>query len=309
MKRSAPIAVATPFDSRARWLAVAGALLVLVLLAAMARAADAHGEPQSLRAPSDFGARVLARVNDAVITGLDFQRAFDALSADGQAAVRQNPRKFLTVLIQREVLYQEARRAGLEEDALVRERLDQMRRAVLIDELSRRQQARAAAEIGGDEARRYYEANRAQFTSEERISASHILLATREEAEAAAARLRDGADFAALAQEVSRDEKTRDRGGRLFVVFRGRLSPELEQAAFAATPGVVTGIVQDADGFHLVLVHDHVPAAVKPFEAVEAGVRAKVVSAHGEQRLHEFIAQLERRARIEVNGGALADLR
>ena len=309
MTRPVTTSLPAAFDSRARWIAVASAALALVLVASMARAADAHGERQSLRAPSDFGARVLARVNDAVITGLDFQRAFDALSADGQAAVRQNPRKFLTVLIQREVLYQEARRAGLEEDALVRERLDQMRRAVLIDELSRRQQARAAAEIGGDEARRYYEANRAQFTSEERISASHILLATREEAEAAAARLRDGADFAALAQEVSRDEKTRDRGGRLFVVFRGRLSPELEQAAFAATPGVVTGIVQDADGFHLVLVHDHVPAAVKPFEAVEAGVRAKVVSAHGEQRLHEFIAQLERRARIELNAGALADLR
>ncbi len=291
MKRPAPIAVATPFEPRARWIAVAGAIVALVLLAAMARTADAHGEKQSLQAPSDFGARVLARVNDAVITGRDYQRAFEALSADGQAAVRQNPGKFLTVLIQREVLYQEARRA------------------VLIHELSRRQETRAAAEIGGDEARRYYEANRAQFTIEERISASHILLATREEAETAAARLRDGADFAALAQEVSRDERTRDRGGRLFVVFRGRLNPELEQAAFAATPGVVTGIVQDADGFHLLLVHDHVPATVKPFDAVEAGVRAKVVSAHGEQRLHEFIAQLERRTRIEVNAGALADLR
>ena len=309
MKRPAPIAVATPFEPRARWIAVAGAIVALVLLAAMARTADAHGEKQSLQAPSDFGARVLARVNDAVITGRDYQRAFEALSADGQAAVRQNPGKFLTVLIQREVLYQEARRVGLEEDAVVRERLDQMRRAVLIHELSRRQETRAAAEIGGDEARRYYEANRAQFTIEERISASHILLATREEAETAAARLRDGADFAALAQEVSRDERTRDRGGRLFVVFRGRLNPELEQAAFAATPGVVTGIVQDADGFHLLLVHDHVPATVKPFDAVEAGVRAKVVSAHGEQRLHEFIAQLERRTRIEVNAGALADLR
>ena len=43
------------------------------------------------------------------------------------------------------------------------------------------------------------------------------MLSTRGEAEAVAARLRSGADFAALAQEVSRDAKTRDLGGHLFV--------------------------------------------------------------------------------------------
>ena len=60
MTRPVTTSLPAAFDSRARWIAVASAALALVLVASMARAADAHGERQSLRAPSDFGARVLA---------------------------------------------------------------------------------------------------------------------------------------------------------------------------------------------------------------------------------------------------------
>ena len=291
---------------RYRYVSVALAIMAVV---GMASRADAHGERESLTTPADFGDRVLARVNDVVITGHDLRHAFEMLSPETQAAMRQDVKQFLDVLIQREVLYREALRIGLDTDAEVRARLDQVRRAVLVHELSRRQQVQAVAEVDPQEERRYYETHPEQFTVKERISASHILLGTREEAEAVAARLRSGADFAALAQEVSRDAKTRDRGGRLFVMFRGQSSREFERSAFALEAGAVSGIVQDADGYHLILVHNHVPASVMPFEAVQASVHAKVVASHSEKRLKEFIAELQRRARIEVNTRALDDVR
>jgi peptidyl-prolyl cis-trans isomerase C len=284
-----------------------GASALAVLLAVTTAAA--HGEKQSLKMPPDFGERILARVNEAVITGHDFHHAFEALPAESQATVRPNLRKLLDVLVQREILYQEAVRAGLDRDRDVLEQLERLRRAVLVHELSKRQRARAAAEVGEDEARRYYDAHREQFTSKERISASHILVETRADAEAAAARLRDGADFATLAEQISRDEKTRGRGGRLYVVFRGQLSRQLEEAAFALKPGELSGIVQDADGYHLVLLHDHVPAALTPFETVRATVQSRAVATHSEKRFKEFTDHLEQRARIELNDRALSDVK
>jgi parvulin-like peptidyl-prolyl isomerase len=284
-------------------------LVVTAFLLLVAAGADAHGDKQVLEQPPDFDTRVLARVNDAVITGRDFHRAFDALGADQQLMVRRNVRKFLETLVQREVLYQAALRAGLDRDPDVIARLADIRRAVLSQELLHRERAEAARAAPPDAARRYYDAHREEFTTTERISVSHILVKTREEADAVVARLRGGADFAALAQEVSRDDASRDRGGRIPVVYRGQMSRELEAAAFALTPGQLSGVAQDADGYHVLVLHGHVPAAPTPFESVRTSIERKLAATQLDQHLKDVIAALERQAHIEMTEGALGDVR
>ncbi len=61
---------------RYRYVSVALAIMAVV---GMASRADAHGERESLTTPADFGDRVLARVNDVVITGHDLRHAFEML--------------------------------------------------------------------------------------------------------------------------------------------------------------------------------------------------------------------------------------
>jgi len=284
-------------------------LVFTAFLLLVTAGADAHGDKQALEHPPDFDTRVLARVNDAVITGRDFHRAFDALGADQQLMVRRNLTKFLETLVQREVLYQAALRAGLDRDPDVIARLADIRRALLSQELLRREQAAATKATPPDASRRYYDAHREEFTSKERISVSHILVETREKADAVVARLRGGADFAALAQEVSRDDASRDRGGRIPVVYRGQMSRELEAAAFALTPGQLSGVVQDGDGYHVLVLHSHVSAAPTPFESVRASIERKVAATQLDQHFKDLIATLERQADIEMNERALGDVR
>ncbi len=93
----------------------------------------------------------------------------------------------------------------------------------------------------------------------ERISASHILVATRAEAEALLAELKNGADFATLAQERLQDELTRDRGGRIFVIVRGQMTPEFEAAAFAFESGMTSDVVHDKAGYHVIQLHERAP--------------------------------------------------
>ena len=90
----------------------------------------------------------------------------------------------------------------------------------------------------------------------EHVHARHILVATQEEAEAILAQLREGADFAMLAQTFSLDVSTRDRSGDLDFFPRGLLlAPELEEAAFALAPGQISGVVySELLGYHIVQV-------------------------------------------------------
>jgi len=90
--------------------------------------------------------------------------------------------------------------------------------------------------------------------SVEHVHARHILVAAQEEAQAILAQLREGADFAALAQTYSLDVSTRDRGGDLGFFPRGLLlTPEVEEAAFALAPGQISDVVHsELLGYHIV---------------------------------------------------------
>jgi parvulin-like peptidyl-prolyl isomerase len=90
----------------------------------------------------------------------------------------------------------------------------------------------------------------------EHVHARHILVATQEEAQTILAQLREGADFATLAQTHSLDVSTRDRGGDLGFFPRGLLlAPELEEAAFALAPGQISEVVHTGLlGYHIVQV-------------------------------------------------------
>ncbi len=89
----------------------------------------------------------------------------------------------------------------------------------------------------------------------EHTSARHILVATREEAEALLDQLANGADFGTLAVINSRDPSTRPAGGELGWFPRGLLTmPEVEEIAFSLQPGEVSGVIESALGFHILEV-------------------------------------------------------
>ena len=58
-------------------------------------------------------------------------------------------------------------------------------------------------DLSEDVLRRYYEANQHRFMEDREVTVQEILVATQEEAEALAARIRAGADMAALAASRS----------------------------------------------------------------------------------------------------------
>ncbi|MBI4478552.1 MAG: peptidyl-prolyl cis-trans isomerase [Acidobacteria bacterium] len=152
---------------------------------------------------------------------------------------------------------------------------------------------REASSISEAELRKYYEDRKDNFRNDERVLVSHILLqapqnepAQVEQAKKKAAellaKLKKGADFAALAKENSQDQVSAVKGGDVGWIVRNQTVPEFEKAAFELPPGgTISDLVQTVYGIHILKVMAHEAARLRPFEEV----RAEIESALLEERV------------------------
>ena len=92
------------------------------------------------------------------------------------------------------------------------------------------------------------------------VRAAHILLPTREAAEAARARVTEGGeDFATVARELSTDEGTAANGGELGWFTREEMVAPFAAAAFALEPGAISEPVETEFGWHVIQVAERDP--------------------------------------------------
>mgnify|MGYP000032397121 CR=1 FL=1 len=119
-------------------------------------------------------------------------------------------------------------------------------------------------------------------------------------AESLAEQLRNGADFAELAEKHSQDAFA-DEGGLQTEVPRTDLSPEFAAILFDAEVGKIVGPLEDPAGFTIARVERIDPGPVPPLddevrELMENRVRAKKSS----ERYDEWIADIREKAMIDV---------
>ncbi len=110
-------------------------------------------------------------------------------------------------------------------------------------------------------------------TTPKEIKASHILVNTKEEAEAVLAELKGGKDFASLAKEKSQDPGSKAEGGDLGFFGRGVMNQRFETAAFALAKGETSEVVEADNGFHIIKITDIKEAVVPEYDTVKADVK------------------------------------
>lgn len=90
-------------------------------------------------------------------------------------------------------------------------------------------------------------------TQSEQVKLSAILLDTDVTATEVRTKLDNGGDFAALAKEYSKDDKTKDNGGDIGWVPKG-LYPELDETAFSLPVGTSSQPISTPNGYYILLV-------------------------------------------------------
>ncbi|MGE5560696.1 MAG: peptidylprolyl isomerase [Chloroflexota bacterium] len=144
----------------------------------------------------------------------------------------------------------------------------------------------------------YFEQNRDNYAEDEQVRASHILVGTKEEADAIRAQLAGGADFAALAKEKSLDTASGAQGGDLGYFGRDQMDPAFEEAAFELAVGELSQPVKSQFGYHIIKVTDHKQAREYALEEVKDRVRQDVLTSKISERYPDWVAGLKAKAKI-----------
>ncbi len=138
-----------------------------------------------------------------------------------------------------------------------------------------------------------YDANFADAGGDLEWNASHILVATEEEAQSLIDQLNDGADFVALAQEFSTGPSG-PNGGALGWFGTGMMVPEFEAAVAGLEAGEISAPVQTQFGWHVVKLNESRISARPALEDVRADLEEEL----RRQRVDAYLAELTEAAEI-----------
>jgi len=152
---------------------------------------------------------------------------------------------------------------------------------------------------------KYYEENKQQFKSADRVRVAHIVKYVDWQTDEAAAynaikqaqeELKNGAAF-----EVVVDKYTdcADSGGDLGYVSPGQMVEEFEDVVFNLSIGQVSDIFRTRFGFHIARVYDRKPGVIASLNEVKKEIVDELTYQRRDEVINEFIDQLKSKAKIE----------
>lgn len=149
----------------------------------------------------------------------------------------------------------------------------------------------------------YYFQNKSEFSQPEKVRASHILIRVNDfdnQTEVKNARnkindilvqLKNGANFAELAQQYSEDASAQN-GGDLGYFKRGQMIKEFENTAFSLDTGEISNIVKTPFGFHIIKVTDHQKAKDLSFQEAKDSIAKKLRNQSEEQSFNDKVFKI-----------------
>lgn len=175
---------------------------------------------------------------------------------------------------------------------------DEMFREQLKLELTLSLLAQKEIKVTPEQVIEFFQLNKDYFAQPELVKASHILVKTKEEAQAIIDRLNAGAKFADLAKELSTDEVTKYNGGDLGYFPQGVMVTEFENLAWSLGINEY-GMVQTVYGWHVVMVTDKLAAQPADLNAQWDEVEQTLIE-YLASDLNSYIIKLEQEADVKI---------
>jgi peptidyl-prolyl cis-trans isomerase C len=310
-------------------------VLALILVSASAWAADK-------KAPEDK----VAVVNGVTISKDTYDRELDFFIRRAAPGGQQIPdvqmaqmkNEVLESLIDRELLFQESKKQGIQvkSEAVsnqfqkIQQRYPnkeefkkllsnmgltesdvqaQIERGMAIQELIDKE-VTEKIKVSDEETKSFYDKNPQLFQQPEQVKASHILIkvqtdapddqkaAARKKIEAVQQKVQKGEDFATLAKTYS-EGPSGPKGGDLGYFRRGQMVKPFEEAAFSLKPNETSEIVETQFGYHLIKVNDKKPAQKMTYAEVKDRLNDNLKKQKTDSGANAYIETLRKDAKIE----------
>ena len=262
-------------------------LLLAALLASTAALAQAPAKPpEAAKAP-------LATVNGQQITEDDLKIAMDDIGGTVPQGPEAQKRKYvLDYLVDLKILAQAGDKQKVAETPEFARKIAYLRDRALMESVM----GKEASSIDDAKIKAFYDEAVKGLPKEEEARARHILVASEDEAKAAVEKLKGGADFAKLAEEISKDPGSGKQGGDLGFFTKERMVKEFSEAAFGMKPGEVSAPVKSQFGWHIIKLEEKrekQPPAM-------ADVREELVRYLTQRQQQEMILKLRSESKVEL---------
>jgi parvulin-like peptidyl-prolyl isomerase len=161
----------------------------------------------------------------------------------------------------------------------------------------------------------YYTQNQSQYSTPESRDVRHILVAekngnkvdyarSKEKADRIYARVRGGADFAALARAESDDPGSKEQGGKL-TIKRGETVEPFDKVAFQLERGEISRPVKTTFGYHIIQALTGVrPATTRKLEEVRDSIRQQLLQERKNEEMTKWVEDLRERYEGKVTYAA-----
>ncbi|MDA1000757.1 MAG: peptidyl-prolyl cis-trans isomerase [bacterium] len=267
-------------------------------LAVGAAAGPAAGAEKKKSAAQNESAEV-AIINGKKLTLGEINQLIGRFPPTVQIRIRKNREKFLSGLIETELLFQEAIRRKYDEVPGIRARIEQAKQRIVVEEFVR-QEVNDAAEVSDAELRDFFEKNKNRFQRKESVLLAHIVTSLEKDAWSAVAELRNGTSFSEVARKRSIVEATRENGGMMGTVQRGELERGIEEVVFKLPIGKFSDPVKSTLGWQIFRVSEKTPAAIANFNDVKDDVRNILLDIKRRAKFQEIARKLRESGNVKV---------
>lgn len=277
---------------------------------------------------------VVAKVNDTVFTQKDLESEVDRLIPRVTFHRNVPPEKrknyygkAIDELIDRELQYQDAKAQGVKiEKEKIDAQLDKFKKrfkseqeykAAIEKENTTEEKVRARiekellaqaaftmnvtekAKMSDPALKEFYEKNPAKFKQPESVKLRIISVKDDKKATDILAMIKKGDDFAEIASNFSEDSY-RIRGGDAGYLHKGRMLPEIDEAAFKMKVGEVSDIIRAESNHFIIKVEDRKPEQQMTFEQTKDKLRKELETERAGELKQKWMDSLRSKAKIEI---------
>jgi peptidyl-prolyl cis-trans isomerase C len=274
---------------------------------------------------------ILAQVNQEQIGVDDFDRELKEVilepGKEGKGeGYRDLKRAYLDQMIERKLLAQEARRAGIRvspeelNQAILEIKKDYPGKGFderlslkgitledwkgrLEEKLLAEKMVRSVLQFQGEvsekEAIEYYETHRSSFQLGPKVRARQIVVADGEEAIQILKRLKKGEHFEKLAQEKSLGPE-KAKGGDLGSFSQGERPAEFDQV-FRMEAGTISDVIRSPYGYHIFKLEEKVEAREIPLSEAKPGILLELRRKKEQEEYQQWIKDVRKKASVKIN--------
>ncbi|MDH5668584.1 MAG: peptidylprolyl isomerase [Nitrospira sp.] len=244
---------------------------------------------------------VVALVNGRAITQAEFDLRWQELSDATRTRYEKDggKRRFLDELVTRELLLQEARRRGIDQDDTIRDKTQRYKEQLVLDELLKGK-LQSKVDITQNELDAYFEAHAHELLDPLKVQVSLMLLPNLYAAKDLESQVNQGGSFVNFAKRYSIHEKSKANGGDLGPYRKGLVGPEVDAVIHSIKPGLISAPIKTDDGYYLVKTTPLDKETIEADLATQERLRQELLADKRRKRFEDVIADIRANATVRL---------